>query len=211
MDRPLVTAAGNPATPRAVMCHHAHKQPKKDIMQRWFLPLAILVATLIASTTVAPAGRAGPTTSQDAPIGRLGDTLRVSYDDPVVGPITADVTVHDVVPSEIPPGWGWNGAPRWRAQGAPWRANVTVRPIKVPTPYILATALNFNGVAPGADAYPSKHTDDPTALDVALTNAPQGSTVTGGVYWDVYRGLVTNVVLTSRNDGTHLAQWNLPG
>ncbi len=174
-------------------------------MYRWLLAVVTVLVTVIAP----PVAQAGPTTSQDAPIGRLGDTLRVSYDDPAVGPIVADVTVHDVVPSEIPPGWGWNGTPRWRAQGGPWRANVTVHPITVPNPYVLAVTFNFNGVTPGADAYVPKHTDDPTGLDFALTRAPQGSTVNGGVYWDVYRGLVTNVVLTSRNDGTHLAQWNL--
>lgn len=174
-------------------------------MHRW-LPA---VTTLVAQVIVAPVAGAGPTTSPDAPIGRLGDTLRVSYEDTTVGAIVADVTVHDVVPSEIPPGWGWNGAPRWRAQGAPWRASVTVHPITVPNPYALAVTFVFNGVTPGADAYVAKHTDDPGALDVALTRAPQGSTVDGGVYWDVYRGLVTNVVLVAKNDGVHLAQWNL--
>lgn len=175
-----------------------------NMMLRWLLA----VTTLLAQLVVAPVASAGPTTSPDAPIGRLGDTLRVSFDDETVGLVVADVTVHDVVPSEIPPGWNWNGAPRWRAQGAPWRANVTVHPIKVPNPYALAVAFVFHGVTPGADAYPSKHTDDPTALDAVLTNAPQGSTVDGGVYWDVYRGLVTNVVLTAKN-GLRLAQWNM--
>jgi len=33
--------------------------------------------------------------------------------------------------------------------------------------------------------------------------------VDGGVYWDVYRGLVTHVVMLSRNTGLRLAQWNL--
>lgn len=170
-----------------------------------FTSLAIMLAALTGTATV----HATPTETPDAPIGRLGDTLRVQYDDERFGKLLADVTVHDVVPSEIPPGWGWNGAPRWRAQGAPWRANVTVHAVQVPNPYIMAVALAFDGVTPGADAYVPKHTDAPDALDLALTNAPQGSTVTGGVFWDVYRGLVTHVVLISKQSGMHLAQWNL--
>ncbi|HEU0189891.1 MAG TPA: hypothetical protein VFR17_01275 [Mycobacterium sp.] len=185
-------------------------------MYRRIVRLAALVAltsTVMAGwlgpASVAPVAHAKPTTTPDAPIGRLGDTLRIQYDSEQYGLVIADVTVHDVVPSEIPPGWGWNGAPRWRAQGGPWRANVTVHPIKVPNPYVLAAAVTFDGVTPGADAYVSKHTDAPDSLDLALTNAPAGSTVNGGVFWDVYRGLVTNVVLLSRVDGMHLAQWNL--
>lgn len=179
-----------------------------DMMHRWFLAITTLLVTVTAHLVGVPVAAAGPTTSQDAAIGRLGDTLRVAFEDDTVGPVVADVTLHDVVPSEIPPGWGWNGAPRWRAQGAPWRANVTVHPVRVPNPYAMAVSFVFHGVTPGADAYPPKHTDDPGALDVALTNAPQGSTVNGGVYWDVYRGLVTNVVLTTKS-GLRLAQWNL--
>ena len=169
--------------------------------------LAILTA-LVAPVTTSTAG-ATPTTTPDAPIGQLGDTLRIEYDSEAYGKLVADVTVHDVAPVEIPPGWGYNGAPRWRAQGAPWRANVTIHPITVPTPYTLAASITFDGVTPGADAYVAKHTDAPDALDAVLVNAPAGSTVGGGVFWDVYRGLVTNVVLLSRVDGMHLAQWNL--
>jgi hypothetical protein len=73
----------------------------------------------------------------------------------------------------------------------------------------MAASTTFNGVTPGGDAYVAKHTDDPTTLDALLTNAPAGSTVTGGVYWDVYRGLVTHVTMLSRNTGLRLAQWNL--
>jgi hypothetical protein len=167
-------------------------------MHRW---LAILVGVLTAvALSVAPnASAAG-----DAPIGNLGDTLRVQY-----GDVVADVTVHDVLPSPVPPGWGWNGSPRWIAQGSPWRAAVTVRAIQVATPHTMAVAFTFNGVTPYGDAYVSKHTDAPDALETALLNAPQGSTVNGAVYWDVYRALVTNVVLLNKQTGEHLAQWNI--
>ncbi len=55
----------------------------------------------------------------------------------------------------------------------------------------------------------TKHTDAPNRLEAALRNAPPGATVNGDVYWDVYRALVTNVVLTDTKSGKHLAQWNL--
>ncbi|MGB3285318.1 MAG: hypothetical protein WBH51_09415 [Mycolicibacter algericus] len=183
-------------------------KPKKDMMHRWILAVVTSLVTTLA-LLVPAAGNATPTTTPEAPIGRLGDTLRIHYQDEAFGKIIADVTLHDVVPSEIPPGWGQNGSPRWRAQGGPWRANLTIHPISVPNSYIMAASVTFSGVTPGGDAYVSKHTDDPTALDAVLTNAPEGSTVTGGVYWDVYRGLVTHVVMLSRNTGLRLAQWNL--
>ena len=70
-------------------------------------------------------------------------------------------------------------------------------------------AFTFTGVTPYADAYVSKHTDAPDSLESALRNAPPGSTVDGAVYWDVYRALVTNVVLYNPQTGEHLAQWNI--
>lgn len=142
--------------------------------------------------------------AEGTPIGNIGQTLRVELNG-----IVADVTVHDVLASDVPPGWGWNGSPRWRAQGSPWRAPVTVHTISAPNPYAMALAFTFSGVTPYADAYASKHTDAPDALESALRNAPPGSTVNGDVYWDVYRALVTNVVLINPQTGTHLAQWNL--
>lgn len=173
-------------------------------MRRWWLALVALFIPMAATIAVAPQAAA-----QDAPIGRLGDTLRIEYNDPAFGKIVADVAVHDVLPVDEPPGWGWNGTPRWRAQGGPWRAGVTVHTVSVPNPYTLSVTLTFAGVTPGADAYASKHTDAPDSLENLLINAPAGATVDGGVYWDVYRGLVTNVVLLDKTNGTHLAQWNL--
>ena len=159
----------------------------------------VLAAVISIAAFLAP-----PATAETA-IGNLGDTLHVDFDG-----IVADVTVHDVVPSDVPPGWTWSGSPRWRAQGpGVFKANVTVHSIKVTNPYQLATAFTFAGVTPYADAYQSKHTDDPEALEAKLLNAPAGSTVTGVVYWDVYRALVTNVVLLNPASGTHLGQWNI--
>ena len=73
----------------------------------------------------------------------------------------------------------------------------------------MTTALAFNGVTPYGDAYAPKNTDAPDALQYALLNAPAGSTVNGAVYWQVYRDLVTNVVLLDPKTGAHLAQWNI--
>lgn len=165
--------------------------------RRW---LAVLVAGLTAMAVVGVAPQAAAAT----PIGNLGDTLRVHFED-----VVADVTVHDVLPSPVPPGWGWNGSPRWRAQGGPWRAPVTVTTIEAPNAHKMALAFTFNGVTPYADAYVSKHTDAPDALEAALLNAPPGTTVNGAVYWDVYRAMVTNVILLDAQSGEHLAQWNI--
>ena len=73
----------------------------------------------------------------------------------------------------------------------------------------MAKSFAFNGVTPYADAYQPKNTDAPDELMAALVNAPAGATVNGAVYWQVYRALVTNVVLLDRKSGEHLAQWNI--
>lgn len=166
-------------------------------MRRWF----VVIIAVVAAAVVAPPPSAS---AGDAPIGRLGDTLRVKS-----GNVIADVTVHDVLPSAEPPGWTYNGQPGVPYTGSPWRAGVTVHTIKASNPFVMATDFTFDGVTPGADAYRSKHTYAPDALETALQNAPTGSTVNGGVYWEVYRGLVSNVVLLDAKTGVHLAQWNL--
>jgi hypothetical protein len=89
------------------------------------------------------------------------------------------------------------------------RADVTVHTVRAPNPFQMATDFTFDGVTPFADAYTSRSSDAPDALDYALTNAPPGSTVHGGVYWDAYRDPVSNVVLLDKKTGAHLAQWNL--
>jgi hypothetical protein len=167
-------------------------------MRRWFV---LLVATLAATAGLT----ASPASAEGTPIGNLNDTLRVNFKG-----IVADVTVHDVVPvDDPPPGYVANGSPRWINQGGPWKALVTVHTIQAPNPYVMAIAFTFSGVTPYADAYVSKHTDAPDSLEHALTNAPPGATVDGAVYWQVYRALVTNVVLLNPQTGEHLAQWNI--
>jgi hypothetical protein len=89
------------------------------------------------------------------------------------------------------------------------RADVTVRSIRVPNPFIMATTFSFDGVTPFADAYKPRASDTPDALDNVLVNAPNGAIIRGGVYWDAYRDPVSNVVLLDKKTGQHLAQWNL--
>jgi hypothetical protein len=170
-------------------------------MRRW---LSIVIA-LVAAVAVGVAPRAA---AVDAPLGRLGDTLRVEYSD-----VIADVTVSNVLPVDLPPGityWrGTSDAISFPLVPKYYRAQVSVHAVKVPNPYIMAVAFTFKGVTPLADAYTSQHTDAPDGLEYALENAPQGSTVNGGVYWDCYRNQVSNVVLLNPQTGVHLAQWNL--
>lgn len=167
------------------------------VMRLWLL-------LMVAGMTVFAGIAAPPASAGVIPIGNIGDTLRVEY----LG-IVADVTVHDVLPTDAPPGYIPTGSPRWRDQGGPWRAGVTIHAIKTPVPYAMALAFSFNGVTPYADAYAPKNTDAPDALQYALQNAPSGSTIDGGVYWQVYRALVTNVVLLDPKTGVRLAQWNI--
>lgn len=162
-------------------------------MRRWLL---LLVAMLTAAT-----GLAAPASAVVTPIGRIGETLRVEFKG-----LVADVTVTGVAPSEVPPGFGYPPrAPRYQV----YRGDVVVHPIAVPTPYAQAITYQFRGVTPTGDAYEPRNSDAPDALQYALQNAPAGSTVTGGVWWDCYRDLVSNVVLVDKITGKHLAQWNL--
>ena len=163
-------------------------------MRRWFVLLLAVMAT-VAGISVAPAQAA------TAPIGRLGDTLQVKLKG-----LVADITVHSVDPSPIPPGFGYPPRP---PRNQVWRAWITVHPIQVPTPYAQAITYSFRGVTATGDAYEPRNTDAPDALQHALTNAPAGSTVSGAVFWDCYRDLVSNVVLIDKVTGEHLAQWNL--
>jgi hypothetical protein len=166
-------------------------------MRRCFVLLVALLAAV--------AGFVAPSASAEGnPIGNLGDTLRVEYKG-----IIADVTVHDVIPTDIPPGYRATGSPRWINEGGPWKAPITIHVIQTPTPFAMAKDFGFNGVTPYADAYAPKNTDAPDDLQHALVNAPAGATVNGAVYWQVYRALVTNVVLLNPKSGEHLAQWNI--
>lgn len=169
----------------------------KHIGRRMFV---LLIATMAAlGLAVAP-----PATADLIPIGNLNQTLRVEFKG-----LVADVTVHDVLPTPPPPGYIPTGSPRWRDQGGPWRAAVTVHIIKTPSPFAASLMFAFNGNTPYGDSYAPKNTDAPDALTTALQNAPAGATVSGGVYWQVYRDLVTNVVLINPQSGMQLAQWNI--
>src|ERR1700722_16287425 len=174
-------------------------------MRRWLivLPTLLIAAAGVASTAVgAPRAQAS-----DAPIGHVGDTLRVD-----TGTYVADVTVSSVQACDPPPGFGYTreGVPVKSFPGSTAdRADVTVRAIRVPNPYIMATSFSFDGVTPYADAYKPRASDAPDALDAVLGNAPNGAIVRGGVYWDAYRDPVSNVVLLDRKTGQHLAQWNM--
>jgi hypothetical protein len=164
--------------------------------------LVVLIAVCAATVVAVPRASAG-----DAPIGHLGDTLRVE-----TGKIIADVTVSSVQPVDPPPGLGYNrvGVPvKSFPNSAVVRADVAIHAITVPNPHQMLTDFTFDGVTPFADAYKSRPSDAPDALDSALTNAPAGSTVHGGVYWEAYRDPVSNVVLLEKKTGVHLAQWNL--
>lgn len=174
-------------------------------MHRWLIVLStflIAAASLTAVGVAAPLARAG-----DAPIGRIGDTLRVD-----TGTYVADVTVTSVSPCDPPPGFGYtrSGNPIKSFPGSTVeRADVTVRAVRVPNSFILAKNFGFDGITPFADAYKPRTSDAPDALDNVLVNAPQGAVVRGMVYWDAYRDPVSNVVLLDRKTGQHLAQWNL--
>ncbi|EKF24167.1 hypothetical protein C731_1927 [Mycolicibacterium hassiacum DSM 44199] len=140
-------------------------------------------------------------TAAPTPIGRLGETLRIE-----VKGIVADITVHSIDPSPVPPGFGHPPRP---PRHQVWRAWVTVHTVQAPNPYAQSITYQFRGVTPTGDAYEPRITDAPDDLQRALQNAPAGSTVSGAVFWDCYRDLVSNVVLLDKATGYHLAQWNV--
>jgi len=149
--------------------------------------LVVLVTVFAASLLGVPRASAG-----DAPIGHLGDTLRVD-----TGKMIADVTVSSVQPVDPPPGFGYNrvGIP---VKSFPDSADVAIHAVRVPNPHQMLTDFTFDGVTPFGDAYKSRPSD-----------APAGSIVRGGVYWEAYRDPVSNVVLLDKKTGYHLAPWNL--
>lgn len=79
----------------------------------------------------------------------------------------------------------------------------------MPAPYAIGLAFSFKGVTPTGDAYEPRNSDAPDALQYAMLNVPAGATVNGGVWWDCYRDLVSNVVLVDKKTDVHLAQWNV--
>jgi hypothetical protein len=164
--------------------------------------LVVSVTVFAATLLGVPRASAG-----DAPIGHLGDTLRVD-----TGKMIADVTVSSVQAVDPPPGFGYNrvGIPvKSFPDSAVVRADVAIHAVRVPNPHQMLADFTFDGATPFGDAYKSRPSDAPDALDAALTNAPAGSIVRDGVYWEAYRDPVSNVVLLDKNPGYHLAQWNL--
>jgi hypothetical protein len=164
--------------------------------------LVVLVTVIAATVVGVPRASAG-----DAAIGHLGDTLRVD-----TGKYIADGTVSSVQPVDPPPGFDYNrvGIPvKSFPNSAVMRADMAIHAIRVPTPYQMLTDLTFDGVTPFGDAYKSRASDAADTLDAALANAPTGSIVRGGVYWQAYRDPVSTVVLLDKKTGYHLAQWNL--
>ncbi|MEE6176264.1 hypothetical protein [Mycobacterium sp. 050134] len=173
-------------------------------MHRW---LTVLSTFLVAAAGVIAVGVAAPRAhAGDAPIGHIGDTLRVDN-----GTYVADVTVSGVSPCDPPPGFGYTreGTFRGFPGSSVERADVVVRAIRVPNAFIMGKDFSFTGVTPFADAYKPKPNDAPDSLDNVLVNAPNGAIVRGEVYWDAYRDPVSTVVLLDRTTGYHLAQWNL--
>lgn len=59
------------------------------------------------------------------------------------------------------------------------------------------------------DAYEPRNSDAPDTLQHAMLNVPASAAVSGGVRWDCYRDLVSNVVRVDKATGFHLAQWNV--
>jgi hypothetical protein len=174
-------------------------------MHRWLIGLSSALVT-VASVVALDTAVAVPRARAAAPVGHLGDTLRVD-----TGAYIADVTVTDVSPCDPPPGFGFTraGNPVKSFPGSMVnRADVTVHAIKVPDPATLATTFSFDGLSSFADAYLPRASDAPDALDKVLSNAPNGATVHGSVYWDVYRDPVSHVVLMDKRTAEHLAQWN---
>jgi hypothetical protein len=163
-------------------------------MRRWFV---LLIATLAVTAGLT----AAPASAVDSPIGRLGETLRVQFKG-----LVADVAVTSIDPSGVPPGFGYPPrAPRYQV----YRANVTITPVQLPTPFAMAITFQFRGVTPTGDAYEPRNSDAPDALQYGMQAAQVGRTFSGGVWWDCYRDLVSNVVLIDKVTGQHLAQWNV--
>ena len=157
---------------------------------------------LIAVTAAGLGLLAPPASAVDAPVGRLGDTLRVHDNNEV----TADVTVVSLEPADVPPGFGYPPRkPHYRVD----RANVVVHPLQVPNAYFMNTTFTFNAVTQTGDGYLPRNNDAPDALQYALLNAPAGSTVAGGVWWDCYRDLPSTIALLDSRTGAQLAQWDV--
>jgi hypothetical protein len=167
-------------------------------MRRWLVALMAVLVTPAVVLGGVPAPRAA---AVDTPIGTLGQVLRVQFQG-----LVADVAVSDIVPTDPPPGFGYPPrAPRYQV----FRATVTITPVRLPTPYAMGITFQFRGVTPTGDAYEPRNSDAPDALQYQMQAAQVGRTFTGGVWWDCYRDLVSNVALQDKITGQRLAQWNV--
>ena len=161
----------------------------------------LLVIALAATIAMLGGVLAPPAGAAVIPIGRMGDVLRVQFKG-----LVADVAVIGINPSPVPPGFGYPPrAPRYQV----YRADVTITPVKLPTPYAMGITYAFRGVTATGDAYEPRNSDAPDALQYGMQNAQVSRTFTGGVWWDCYRDLVSNVVLLDKITGLRLAQWNV--
>src|SRR5437588_11649722 len=100
--------------------------------------LVALIAVFAAALVASPPASAG-----DAPIGHLGDTLRVD-----TGTMIADVTVSSVQPVDPPPGFGYNrvGIPvKSFPNSAVVRADVAIHAVRVPNAHQMVTDFTFDG------------------------------------------------------------------
>src|SRR5260370_41550566 len=127
-------------------------------MRRWLIAVSPFLVAAASVTAIGVAAVSAPRAlAGDAPIGRIGDTLRVD-----TGTYVADVTVSSVAPCDPPPGFGYTreGVPVKSFPGSTVnRADVTVRAVRVPNSFIMATNFSFDGVTPFADAYKPRPCD----------------------------------------------------
>src|ERR1700728_1729176 len=83
------------------MRRSAAKAPRRNDMAKTHRWLIVLSAFFVAAASVTAVGVAPPRAQAgDAPIGHIGDTLRVD-----TGTFIADVTVSSVAPCDPPPGF----------------------------------------------------------------------------------------------------------
>ena len=167
-------------------------------MRRWLV-------FLIAVITAVGIGVAPPAAAAGVPIGNLGETLRVEFKG-----IVADVTVHDVAPHRPAARLRADGlaalaGPRWPVACECHRAR---DPGAEPVHHV--DRIRRSTASPPTATRTHRRTPTrPTPCSTRCRTRLQGRRSTARVYWQVYRDLVTNVILLNPQTGTHLAQWNI--
>ena len=132
----------------------------KSRLSRWFVLLFAAYDGLRGRAGHAGQPRSTPRSAASAK--RCGSSSRA---------LVADVTVHDIMPSDVPPGFGYPPrAPRYQV----YRANVTVHAVEMPAPYAMGLSFSFKGVTPTGDAYEPRNSDAPDALQYAMHELPAG-------------------------------------